>query len=227
MNPHLVFDRFTAVDGLKIERGWMIEQGLATQACADRYTPGAIGVALSHRELWQECAAGTEDYTIIEDDAVLVPNFNSLVTQYCGRNPGWDWIFWGANFDQRMVVEISPGIAAAEINYNFSGVQANINLIRGQALDPKIFRVHWAVGLVCYTIRPKTARYLLDTIFPLKDYFTWRDNYGIDNSIIEELANMYAGVSLPPLALTLNDRTTSTVQVGMHGAGVRYAHKEK
>lgn len=212
VNPNFKFERFDAVDGRRLDRNKLVSDGLITAACAARYTAGALGVALSHRQLWVECAESGVNYTILEDDAWLVPDFNNLVQKYTVQNIGWDFIFWGANFDQRLVVELSPNIAAAEVKYNFDGVLQNIHNIQAQTLTPKLFRTWWAVGLVCYTLRPPVAEYLLKSIFPLRDYFEWRDNHGIDNSIIEELANMNALISLPPVALTLNDRYNSTVQ---------------
>jgi glycosyl transferase family 25 len=218
-NPHFVFERFNAIDGKNIDRSDLVKQNLATEACAKRYTDGAIGVALSHRELWKECASSGQIYTILEDDVCLTPNFSNVVaSNYSGD---WDFIFWGANFDQRLVVELCPGIAAAEIKFNFDGITTNIDAIKTQSLQPKLFRTHWAVGLCCYTIKPTTAKYLLDVIFPLRDYFEWRDNYGIDNSVIEELGNMNAVVSMPPIALTLNDRYNSTVQVHNYGLEIQ------
>lgn len=216
-NPGLAFERFSAVDGLTLNRDEMVKDNLITGPCAKRYTPGALGVAMSHRKLWQECAASRENYTIIEDDAWLCKNFNVAASNIFNTQKTWDFVFWGANFDQQLIVELSPGVATATINYSFDDIKNNISSIGQQKLVPTIYRTWWTVGLVCYSIRPTTAEYLLDTIFPLKDYVEWRDNYGIDNSIIEELKNINAGVSLPPLALTLNDRYNSTVQVQDYG----------
>lgn len=213
-NPDFKFERFEAVDGSKIDRRWLVDTGLATPECAGRYTDGAIGVALSHRALWQECVNSGIDYTILEDDAYLTRDFNDISYRIARWSSGWDFIFWGANFDQRLAVEFSPGIAVADVRYNVDDLVKNIGNITNQAIQPHLYRTHWAVGLVCYTIRPKTAKYLLDVVFPLHDYVDWRDNHGIDNSIIEELRNMNAAISLPPIALTLNDRHNSTVQVG-------------
>lgn len=220
-NPHFKFDRYPAVDGKKLDRVELVRAGLATEEIANRYTSGALGVAMSHRGLWQECVRDGVDYTIIEDDARLIADFNNIAYASAQRNKIWDFIFWGANFDQRLVLELSPGIAAAEVHYNFNGIVSNIDTLSTQRIDPKIFRAHWAVGLVAYTVRPHIAQYLLNTIFPLRDYFDWRLNYGIDNSIIEELANIRAGLCLPPIALTLNDRHNSTVQEGWHGVDVK------
>lgn len=210
-NSEFLFEKFTATDGSKVDRNELLKSQLITESVCKRYTDGAIGVAMSHRALWQECVDSKENMTILEDDAYLVTNFNSLVSKYTA-NDNWDFIFWGANLDQKIIAELSPGIAAAEINFNQPGVIANMTKLKQQLWQPALFRVHWAVGLMCYSITPYSAKYLLDVIFPLRDYFDYRDNFGIDNSIIEELSNMRAYISLPPIALTENDRYTSTVQ---------------
>ena len=211
-NPNFKFERFSAIDGKKIDRKSLVEYNIMTESTNNRYTDGAIGVALSHKTLWEECVKLNEPMTILEDDAYLVPNFNDLVLQYTAKLPSWDFIFWGMNLDQRIVLEMSPGVATAEINYNFENVLTNIQNITKQHITPYFYRCFWGVGLVCYSITPQTAQYLLDNIFPLKDYFDFRDNHGIDNSIIEELQNMNALACFPPVAMTLNDRFNSTVQ---------------
>lgn len=211
-NPEFLFEKFTAIDGSKVDRNELLNNNLATAPVLKRYTDGAIGVAMSHRALWQECADSKENMTILEDDAYLVPNFNSLVVRTT-NNTNWDFIFWGANLDQKIIAELSPGIAAAEINFNQPGVIANKHKLKQQNWLPTLFRVHWAVGLMCYSVTPQSAKYLLDVIFPLRDYFDFRDNFGIDNSIIEELSNMRSYICFPPIALTENDRYNSTVQI--------------
>ena len=212
-NPNFVFQRFNAVDGALLDRQKLLINKLVTEKTQKRYTSGALGVAMSHRALWQECAVSGQPMTILEDDAYLSPNFNSIVENVIQSFTEWDFIFWGANLDQRISAVLSPGIAAAEINFNHAQVLANISNITKQApTTPTLYRCLWAVGLMCYSITPVTARYLLKEIFPLRDYFDFRDNFGIDNSVIEELANMRSFISIPPIALTENNRYVSTVQ---------------
>ena len=212
-NPYFKFERFNAIDGKKVDRNELLQYNLMTKSTADRYTDGAVGVALSHKALWQECVDSNEPMTILEDDAYLIPNFNDFVLKHTNSIKNWDFIFWGMNLDQRIVLEMSPGIAAAEVKYNFDGVLANIDNITKQSdIVSHFFRCYWGVGLVCYSVTPQTAQYLLNNIFPLRDYFEFRDNHGIDNSIIEELQNMNAIACFPPVAMTLNDRYNSTVQ---------------
>ena len=211
-NPTFRFERFSAIDGNLIDREELLKKNIMTESTKNRYTNGAVGVALSHRTLWEECVNSNESFTIIEDDAYLIQNFNDYVNHYSNQLQNWDFIFWGMNLDQRIVLEMCPGIATAEINFNHEQVLANIDNITRQSVIPSFFRCYWGVGLVCYSITPKTAQYLLDNIFPLRDYFDFRDNFGIDNSIIEELANMQSYASFPPIALTKNDRYNSTVQ---------------
>ena len=213
-NPSFKFEKFNAIDGKKVDRDVLVQQNLITEEIKERYTDGAIGVAMSHRELWLECVKSGQNMTILEDDAYLVQDFNNLVVKYCNQLQNWDFIFWGMNLDQRIVIEMSPGVATAELKFNHDQVLDNIeNITKQKSVIPAFYRCFWGVGLVCYTINPKSAQYLLDNIFPLHDYNTgFGFNYGIDNSIIEELSNIIALASFPPLALTKNDRYNSTVQ---------------
>jgi len=212
-NPNFTFQRFNAIDGSRLDRQKLLINNLVTVKTQQRYTAGALGVAMSHRALWQECAQGTEPMTILEDDAYLVPNFNDTVNTITQKFNNWDFIFWGANLDQPITAVLSPSIAAAEIKFNQAQVLANIqNITTQNDITPVLYKCLWAVGLMCYSITPITASYLLKNIFPLRDYFDFRDNFGIDNSIIEELANMRSFISLPPIAITENDRSVSTVQ---------------
>ena len=213
-NPTFKFERFNAIDGQQINRDVLVQNNLATEPVAERYTDGAVGVALSHLELWKECVKLNVPMTILEDDAYLTPNFNELVVEHINKLENWDFIFWGMNLDQKMILELSPGIALAEINYQHTHVLNNIeNITKQTTLIPQFYRCYWGVGLVCYSITPVVAKYLIDNIFPLHDYDTNRGpNGGIDNSIIEELPNILAYACIPPIALTKNDRYNSTVQ---------------
>jgi len=213
-NPTFKFERFNAIDGKKVDRNYLLQENLVSNTVKERYTDGAIGIALSHRELWKECVQSGQNMTILEDDAYLIKNFNNLVVKYCNLLENWDFIFWGMNLDQRIVLEMSPGIATTELKFNHEQVLANIqNITTQNNVNTYFYRCFWGVGLVCYSINPTSAQYLLDNIFPLHDYDTNHGfNYGIDNSIIEELPNMMALAAFPPLALTKNDRYNSTVQ---------------
>ena len=43
--------------------------------CRREASPGEVGCYASHLQLWKECAAGSEPYVILEDDARLEPGF--------------------------------------------------------------------------------------------------------------------------------------------------------
>ena len=213
-NPWFEYDLFEAIDGQKINYKKLLGEVIAEEDIFLKATAGEIGIILSHKTLWEECVRLNQPMTILEDDAYLIKNFNNLVVKYCNLLENWDFIFWGMNLDQRIVLEMSPGIATTELKFNHEQVLANIqNITTQNNVNTYFYRCFWGVGLVCYSINPTSAQYLLDNIFPLHDYDTNHGfNYGIDNSIIEELPNMMALAAFPPLALTKNDRYNSTVQ---------------
>ena len=149
MNPTFKFERLSAIDGKKVDRNELLSNNIVTEPIKNRYTDGAIGVALSHKTLWEECVSKNEPMTILEDDAYLVPNFNEYVNHYSSQIQSWDFIFWGMNLDQRIILEMSPGIATAEIKFNHDQVLANIENITKQQVIPSFYRCFWGVGLVC------------------------------------------------------------------------------
>lgn len=211
-NPGFEFTRFEAVDGQNIDRTQLIEQNVITQSIANRYTSGAIGVALSHQQLWQKCIELGESITVIEDDAYLNKNFKAVVEHNTAINDGWDFIYWGSNLDQKIVVEMIPSVTLTTLETDANLLVNNINRFQNLNISTIFYKCLFAVGLVCYSVSPKGARYLLDTCFPLRDYDKPYLNFGIDHSVLETLPEIMGYIVIPPLALTTNNQSESTVQ---------------
>lgn len=202
---------FDAIDGNSVDRDFLLSNGIITESIKNRYTNGAIGVALSHRDLWKQCMESNQPITVIEDDAFLAKNFETIVESNT-YDDGWDFIFWGSNLDQCVGVHLIPGIVYSEFKTHQDQLISNIWQFRSLNIQSVLYRCSFAVGLVCYSISPKGASYLLNNVFPLRDYQRPYLNFGIDHSVLEELQNITAWYSIPPLALTKNDQNTSTVQ---------------
>jgi GR25 family glycosyltransferase involved in LPS biosynthesis len=210
-NPNFVFDKFLAVDGEKLVRNELIEDGLITETITNRYTDGALGVALSHKTLWEKCVELNEPITVIEDDAYINKNFKRIVETTTKIDDGWDFIFWGSNLDQNVEISILPGLMFSSIKSLLN--LKNINTILNYEITPSFYRCIFAVGLVSYSITPSCAKYMLQKCFPLNDpehkqYL----NFGVDHSVLEQLPFIHAYYCFPPLVLTKNDQLNSTVQ---------------
>ena len=67
-------ERFAAVDGVTLSRDDAIEAGIIAHDLP--YTMTALGCAISHMTLWRHAVKIDQPITIIEDDAVLAPDFD-------------------------------------------------------------------------------------------------------------------------------------------------------
>lgn len=211
INQGFEFERFVAVDGQTLDKQTLLDAGLITDAVAQRYTKGALGVAMSHRALWKKCVDLNEPITILEDDAIINKNFKPVVEKVTPIDGDWDFIFWGSNLDQNVELVILPGLMLSSFK-TILNVEHMENLTQLN-VPPSFYKCVFAVGLVSYSITPKCAKYLLDNCFPLHDpEHKQHLNFGIDHSVLEQLPNINAYYSFPPLVLTKNDQTTSTVQ---------------
>lgn len=211
INTNFEFEKFDAIDGQTLNATKLLKEKIITQDIANRYTKGALGVAMSHRALWGKCVELNEPITVLEDDAIINKNFKQIVERTTPIDDGWDFIFWGSNLDQNIELSILPGIMFSQIKTSL-----NLDLIKGSRqydIAPTFYRCKFAVGLVGYSITPKCAKYLLDVCFPLSDpYHKKYLNFGIDHSVMDELPYINAYYCFPPLVMTTNDQTTSTVQ---------------
>lgn len=212
-NPEFQFMVFDAVDGTTLNRGELVANDLITPQIAARYTDGALGIAMSHKMLWERCVDINEPITVVEDDAYLATNIQEVAARITSIDDGWDFIFWGSNLDQNVTIEILPGITMSEFRTNHEMLVNRIDGFKQLRLSPTFFRCAFAIGLVCYSISPKGAKYLLENVFPIRDFEHGRyGNFGIDHSVMEELPRIQAYYSIPPLAVTKNDIANSTVQ---------------
>ena len=62
------FEHFEAIDGMSMDSS---ARAAVVAPHATGYTPGALGVAASHRALWLRCSEQKSPFVICEDDAVL------------------------------------------------------------------------------------------------------------------------------------------------------------
>jgi glycosyl transferase family 25 len=222
LNEHLgrEVSRFRAVDGQTVDVDALTRIQLLKPSVVSKYTRGALGCALSHLALWEKAAARDEVVTICEDDAVFNRHFVETAERLVGTlPPDWDMILWGWNFDSVASFEMLPGISPCWLSFDQQSLREGIANFRELRITPQLFRLHRALGLVCYTVSPKGARALRNHCLPLRDmsvYFTGLNralyNNGIDIPMNDAYPDIAAYVSFPPLVVTRNDHETTTVQ---------------
>jgi glycosyl transferase, family 25 len=185
----------------------------------ESYSPGVLANALSHRELWERALSTEAPVTIAEDDAVLNRNFSTKAAEVTAKlPPDWDIILWGWNFDSILHCEIIPGLKDGVMHFNPSPLWDKQDWFQEIDTESIPLRLFGAFGILCYTVSPKGARMLQGLCFPLRNELILIPGLGchLKNFSLDTVMNKYyrilkAYVSVPPLAWSENDKTTSSL----------------
>jgi len=207
---------FPAVDGRRIEEAWLLSQGHWDGTAP--YSTGAMGGAISHFTLWQRVHESGEPATICEDDAILHRQFEEKSAALLGSlGADWDVVYWGWNFDSVLVADI-PNLGRTRMEFNEAEMRLNAHRYLRSSVSPNLLKLAHAFGTFCYSISPAGARKLLSCMRPLRamDVFVPGLNRKLRNRSKDVALNAYLKdcngfVSFPPLALSPNDKTKSTI----------------
>jgi glycosyl transferase family 25 len=215
-NPHLTdYERFSAVDGRAMDRGALRQEGII--AANLTYNNGQLGCALSHLALWRIAIAENRVITVVEDDAILAPDFTRAQDAFVRRLPAeWAIALLGWNFDRSVWAEIPEGVAKSVLNFDQDALRENIATFRRSAVDHAPIRLRHAFGSLAYTVSPAGAKALLEMCLPLARQFIRFDGFGIGipNNGIDCMMNtaypmLKAYVCMPPLAVSENRQDIS------------------
>jgi tetratricopeptide (TPR) repeat protein/GR25 family glycosyltransferase involved in LPS biosynthesis len=210
--------RVEAVDG----RGLRLEEltrGGFVAGPLPAYTPGALGGALSHRALWERCAARGTPLTVAEDDAVLNRSFADRAARLLGRlPPDWDIVLWGWNCDSVLEVEVIEGAHRALMQFSPWSLGPRVAAFRESDYEIVPLRLLTAFGIMAYSVSPAGARRLHARCFPLRDeplavpgLVRQVTHATLDVAMNRHYRDLRAYVCFPPLAWTENDRAASDV----------------
>jgi GR25 family glycosyltransferase involved in LPS biosynthesis len=227
INSHLgEFTRFSAVDGRTVDLERLVGAGLVASDILTTYSVGALGCAMSHVALWKRCLASSEMITIAEDDAIFYTQFASQAARVLADLPAdWDIILWGWNFDMFLSIEMLPGLSPCLAQFDEVKSMEGVAPFQTQELRPNPLRLRRAFGTPCYSVSPNGARNLMTKCLPLRPLtFTFpealravpRMQYfravGIDVTMSAIYPELNAFICFPPLVITRNDRSQSTIQ---------------
>ena len=184
------------------------------------YNDGALGCALSHLALWELAIAKDEAVTICEDDAIFNRGFapaSAAVIQ--ALPPDWHVILWGWNFDSVLPFDFLPGVSPCLGAFNEGAMRMGTEMFQSLNLRPQPFKIFSSFGLVAYSLSPTGARRLKKHCLPLRkmDVFVpglGRSiaNFGLDVILNDAYQRVNAYACFPPLIITKNEHSTSTVQ---------------
>jgi glycosyl transferase family 25 len=213
----IAFRRFEAVEGSEIGQEEAVRRGLIKPGTKWR-TAATIGVAASHRQLWEETVAEGRPRLVFEDDVFIRENFCAVFAAATSGLESWDIILAGYNTDALVEFNVAG-------EFDMSGLFTIKHPKPAQlaafvrSIDPaNLFRLRHAFGISAYAISPAGARKLLARCFPMDNRmiefkatnhrFNAFSLDGMMNVVYRAIA-AYAFVG--PLALPLNDWQTSTV----------------
>jgi glycosyl transferase, family 25 len=213
--PHIV--RFSAVDGKAVERTDFVERGIIAADLG--YKDGALGNALSHIALWDRAILENQSLTICEDDAIFNRSFCAAsATVLQQLPPDWDVILWGWNFDSMLWFDMIPGVSSCIGWFDQDSLRKGIDAFQSANVRPRSFRLFQAFGTVCYSISSNGARSLRQSCLPLRNSPTYVPglrsavaNSTLDVGLNSAYRRINSFVSVPPLVVTANDHSLTTV----------------
>jgi GR25 family glycosyltransferase involved in LPS biosynthesis len=217
-NPFLKYEFHDAVDGRDLPCEIFEEQNYFTDSLS--YSDGAVGCALSHLALWEEAMRTGAAVTVAEDDAIFRRDFHAMQEALLSQmHQEWDIIVWAWNFDSILSLNVMPHVSPAVAVFDQESLRASIPAFVKSSTVPTLFRLDKCFGTPAYTISPKGAGNFKRLCFPLNAFRVWfpllnREipNNGIDIAMNRYYAELTSFVSFPPLAVTKNDHSISTVQ---------------
>lgn len=145
-------------------------------------TSNEIGCYLSHKETWKRCVEQDVPTLVFEDDFVLAPNFQEIVTQLLLNQGHWDFVRLQGLYEVPYQ-ELSP-VAGAHLAKNLGD----------------------AVGATAYLLKPQVAQILIDesrAIYePVDHFLEHRSKHGL-----EFLAIRPYPVDISRVKSTIDDRS--------------------
>lgn len=217
VNAHLKnAERFPAVDGRTITHEVLLQRGLFEEPIL--YAPGPIGNALSHLRVWERAAKQPAYTTVVEDDAIVHKDFAAIAPRMIESLPAdWDIALWGWNFDAVMGMDLFPGTPCA-LRFSQNAMREHWQSIQQATIQPAFHKLHYAFGVVSYSVSPKGALKLRKALLPLKPFYNKISALDIEvqnDAIDSALASVYSQINafacFPPLIITKNEHAKSSV----------------
>lgn len=217
----LRFLPFQAIDGALLEPEACFANGLISRG-ARSYARGTLGVAASHRALWQRAVTARTPFLVFEDDVHCRHDILVQLERVVSRLSAWDILLLGYNTDAVLEFEVLPSGSFGGFfsqPYPTPDQVAEFVRIRNEVA---VVPLKNAFGMCSYLLSPQGAERLLAGVFPLDNREITipynRSRYGTErflcrtfdmnvNALYRQLA---AYTVVPPLALSPNDRSSST-----------------
>jgi GR25 family glycosyltransferase involved in LPS biosynthesis len=213
------FRRFEAADGARLSEDEAVRINLIKRGTNWR-TAASLGVALSHRTLWEATIAEGRPRLIFEDDVFIRSDALAVVADALAGLAAWDIVLLGYNTDALVEFNIAGPFDMSGLFTAKHPKAAQLRKFVGSRNPAHLFRLRHAFGISAYAISPSGARKLIARCFPMdnrviefkaaQNRFAAFSIDGLMNAVYRDI-DAYAFVG--PLALPLNDWESSTVDV--------------
>ena len=214
-NKHIQISAFRGINGAKLSKEEIIQQGIATEelVSSNLFKAGRVGCAASHRAIWNMSAKEGRGYFVLEDDCYTHPQIHDFVRSNLTRLMNIDICFFGINTDSILHSVSHTGLSRLSlfgtkhpskkwIKHAFSATTTQ---------EVKMHRLIKAFGYCAYFISPKGAKKLDEKIFPLSSRTTKiplitdrMPASGLDRAANGAYSELQAYVCQPFLAYTPN-----------------------
>lgn len=163
---YIDFEFFDAVNGRTLE----LTDEIITQQAISVYPRGAIGCAMSHLALWDQCIESDEPMVIMEDDVFVSKDFRSHLTRVMDMLPDdWHILQLNYNCDSILAYWNTPYEIAVTFYTGRQFVDQDIVNFQQSDIYPGIARLKMSYGGGCYVISPSGAKIMKERCFPLTD----------------------------------------------------------
>ncbi|MFW7267871.1 glycosyltransferase family 25 protein [Gluconacetobacter sp. Hr-1-5] len=212
--------RYSAFDKNLIDRDDLIEREIIDKDCP--YSKAALANALSHITIWNAVLETGKTACIFEDDAVLCNNFVSEYERIVSSvGEDWDIILFGNNFDSSLKVSLVPDILDSVTRFDNEKFIQNHKEFSKKDINSVPLKLVEAFGLCGYAISQKGAYKLINSVVPIKDLMlnieicgSYLRNESLDNFLCAVYRYLNAYICIPPLCVTENDKSKSTMWNG-------------
>ena len=183
------------------------------------WTKGAIGSALSHIKAWRRCIELNKEVLVTEDDVILANDLKSKLERLKiidKKAKKRSFILLGWNLDSVLYAELAPKLEMISLFEPIYPTLEQLKELVDSNRERNLCNLTLCFGLPAYWISPQIARELMNKCKPFKLEVN-KMTRGIpehtlitlDGMLTNRYKDINAKITIPPLALALNDQQTS------------------
>jgi GR25 family glycosyltransferase involved in LPS biosynthesis len=214
----IAFERFPAVDGLKLTNEEVMAMGIV--APGSRFAQGAVGGTASMSLIWKLVAEQDEPALVFEDDCTIRHDINAHLARLLPSLGDWDMLVLGCNTDSVLDLELAPGMKSIMVFRPPRPDDVSDAAFQRSTSQVAAFRLNCCFGPGGYVLSPAGARRMYPYWLPMDHRLVTIEALG-NRALPTMGADMMANSIYPfvkayacfaPLVVPRNDSATSTTQ---------------